>query len=339
MPRPIWSGSISFGLVNVPIKLFSAVSPQDVRFHQLRKSDGSRIRQKRVSAADGAEVAYEEIVKGYEVGPEQYVLVDPEELAALDPKATQTIDIEEFVDLDQIDPIYYEHPYYLVPDKRAEKAYALLSEAMRSTNKVAIARFVMRTKQYLAAVRPGPDGVLVLSTMLYADEVVPVDRLEGLPGPDSLAEVSDRELKMASALIESLTAESFAPQQFHDTYRERVLELIDAKAAGQTVTPPAAAADAGARVVDLMAALEASVQAAKERRAAGESTPSGGATATAAPRRASAASGGDAPAPARRRRAATAKATAATDATDAADDAAGRDAVEKPTRGGRRKSA
>ena len=197
MPRPIWSGSISFGLVNVPIKLFSAVSPQDVRFHQLRKSDGSRIRQKRVSAADGAEVAYEEIVKGYEVGPDQYVLVDPEELAALDPKATQTIDIEEFVDLDQIDPIYYEHPYYLVPDKRAEKAYALLREAMRQTNKVAIARFVMRTKQYLAAVRPGPDGVLVLSTMLYADEVVPVDKLEGLPGPEVLGEVSDRELQMA----------------------------------------------------------------------------------------------------------------------------------------------
>ncbi len=342
MPRPIWSGSISFGLVNVPIKLFSAVSPQDVRFHQLRKSDGSRIRQKRVSAADGVEVAYEEIVKGYEVGPDQYVLVDPDELAALDPKATQTIDIEEFVDLDQIDPIYYEHPYYLVPDKRAEKAYALLREAMRSTNKVAIARFVMRTKQYLAAVRPGPDGVLVLSTMLYADEVVPVERLEGLPGPEMLAEVSDRELQMASALVESLTAESFAPQQFHDTYRQRVLELIDAKAAGQTVTPPAVAADSGARVVDLMAALEASVQAAKERRAAGESTPSAGATATATAttRRAGAAgSGGDSAAPARRRRTATAKATAATDATDAADDAAGRDAVEKPTRGGRRKSA
>jgi len=321
MPRPIWSGSISFGLVNVPIKLFSAVSPQDVRFHQLRKSDGSRIRQKRVSAADGAEVAYEEIVKGYEVGPEQYVLVDPEELAALDPKATQTIDIEEFVDLDQIDPIFYEHPYYLVPDKRAEKAYALLREAMRRTNKVAIARFVMRTKQYLAAVRPGPDGVLVLSTMLYADEVVPVDRLEGLPGPDSLAEVSDRELQMASALVESLTAESFAPEAFHDTYRQRVLELIDAKAAGQTVTAPAAAADAGGRVVDLMAALEASVQAAKERRAA-----EGSAAATAG------SSAADAPVTGRRRRSGGAQtARARTDGTDA--DATESEAVEKPARG------
>src|SRR5579864_2415834 len=162
MPRPIWNGSIAFGLVNVPVKLFSATSPKDVRFHQLRKSDASRVRQKRVSAADGEEVPYEEIVKGYEIGPDQYVVVEPDELDALDPRSTQTIDIEEFVDLDQIDPIYYDHPYYLVPDKRAEKAYALLSEAMRQTNKVAVARFVMRTKQYLAALRPGPEGVLVL---------------------------------------------------------------------------------------------------------------------------------------------------------------------------------
>jgi len=271
MPRPIWSGSISFGLVNVPVKLFSAVSSQDVRFHQLRKADSSRIRQKRVSAADGEEVPYDEIVKGYEIGPDQYVIVDPEELAALDPKATQSIDIEEFVDLDQIDPIYYEHPYYLVPDKRAEKAYALLTEAMARTNKVAIAKFVMRTKQYLAALRPAaPTGdgrsVLVLSTMLYADEVVPASQLEALPsGDDEL--VTDRELKMAESLIDSLTVEQFEPGKFHDTYRERVLELIEAKAAGQTVAA-APVADSSARVVDLMAAPEASVKAAKERRAA-----------------------------------------------------------------------
>lgn len=273
MPRPIWSGSISFGLVNVPVKLFSAVSSQDVRFHQLRKADSSRIRQKRVSAADGEEVPYDEIVKGYEIGPDQYVIVDPEELAALDPKATQSIDIEEFVDLDQIDPIYYEHPYYLVPDKRAEKAYALLTEAMARTNKVAIAKFVMRTKQYLAALRPAaPTGdgrsVLVLSTMLYADEVVPASQLDALPSGDGDL-VTDRELKMAESLIDSLTVEHFEPEKFHDTYRERVLELIEAKAAGQTVAA-APVADSSARVVDLMAALEASVKAAKERRAADE---------------------------------------------------------------------
>jgi DNA end-binding protein Ku len=260
----------------VPVKLFSAVSAQDVRFHQLRKSDASRIRQRRVSTADGEEVPYEEIVKGYEIGPDQYVVVDPEELAALDPKSTQSIDIEEFVDLGQIDPIYYEHPYYLVPDKRAEKAYGLLSEAMQRTNKVAIARFVMRTKQYLAAIRPGPGGALVLSTMNYADEVVPVDRLDGLPGPEDLADVSERELKMAEALVESLTAEEFEPDKYHDTYRERVLELIEAKAGGQTVSVPAAAEPA-ARVVDLMSALEASVKAAKERRAAGEGGKAGAA--------------------------------------------------------------
>src|SRR5665213_2679402 len=219
MPRPIWTGSISFGLVNVPVKLFSAVSSQDVRFHQLRKSDSSRIRQKRVSAIDGEEVAYDEIVKGYEVAPDEYVVIAPEELDALDPKATHTIDIEEFVDLDQIDPIYYEHPYYLVPDARAEKAYALLFEAMTRSNKVAIARFVMRTKQYLAALRPAA-GVLVLSTMLYADEVVSVDNLEGLPEVSDDELVTDRELKMAESLIESLTAPAFEPEKYHDTYRK-----------------------------------------------------------------------------------------------------------------------
>jgi DNA end-binding protein Ku len=255
------------------VKLFSAVSQQDVRFHQLRRSDGSRIRQKRVSAADGEEVPYTEIVKGYEIAPDQYVVIEPEELDSLDPKATQTVDIEEFVDLDQIDPIYYEHPYYLVPDKRAEKAYRLLAEAMLRANKVAIARFVMRTKQYLAALRPvesddGTPPVLVLSTMLYADEVVPVTNLEGLPGADGEeADVSPRELEMAESLIDSLTSAEFEPEKYHDTYREQVLAMIDAKASGQTITAPAAP-ETGGRVVDLMAALEASVKAAKEKRAA-----------------------------------------------------------------------
>jgi len=266
VPRPIWNGSIAFGLVNVPVKLFSATSPKDVRFHQLRRSDASRVRQKRVSATDGEEVPYEEIVKGYEIGPDQYVVIEPDELTALDPKATQTIDIEEFVTLDQIDPIYFENAYYLVPDKHSEKAYALLTAAMAETGRVAVAKFVMRTKQYLAAVRPS-HGALVLSTMFYADEVVPVESLDGLP-QDGDIELSDRELQMAEALIDSLTADQFEPEKFHDDYRERVLELIDAKAQGQTIVA-APAPEAGARVVDLMAALEASVKAAKERRAAG----------------------------------------------------------------------
>ena len=287
MPRPIWSGSISFGLVNVPVKLFSAVSSQDVRFHQLRKGDSSRIRQKRVSASDGEEVPYDEIVKGYEIAPDQYVIIEPEELAGLDPKATQSIDIEEFVDLEQIDPIYYEHPYYLVPDKRAEKAYALLTEAMLRTNKVAIAKFVMRTKQYLAALRPAAptaEGrpVLVLSTMLYADEVVPASALDALPAAEDDL-VTDRELTMAQSLIDSLTVDRFEPEKFHDTYRERVLELIEAKAAGQTVAAPAAT-ESNARVVDLMSALEASVKAAKERRAAADAPDADAADAGAKPK-------------------------------------------------------
>jgi DNA end-binding protein Ku len=265
MPRPIWSGSISFGLVNVPVKLFSAVNQQDVRFNQLHKDDGGRIKQKRVCSIDGAEVAFEDVVKGYEIGPDRYVTIDPEELAALDPKATQTIDIEEFVDLEQIDPIFYEHAYYLVPDKRAEKAYTLLTEAMLRSNKVGIARFVMRTKQYLAALRPtGP--ALVLSTMLYADEVVPVERLDGLPEPGDNASVSDKELAMAESLIESLSVETFDPTKFHDEYREQVLDLIARKAAGETIEAPVAI-EQGGKVLDLMAALEASVKAAKEKRA------------------------------------------------------------------------
>ncbi len=258
MPRPIWTGSISFGLVNVPIKLVSATAPKDVRFHQLHSSDNARIQQKRVCSADGEEVPFEEIVKGYEISPGRYVVIDPEELRAADPEATHTIDIEEFVDLDQIDPIFYEKAYYLVPDKRAEKPYKLLAEAMAKTNKVGIATFVMRTKQYLCALRAS-EGALVLSTMLFADEVVPLEGLEGLNEAD--VTLSDRELAMAEQLIDSLGAD-FEPQKYHDTYREQVLELIGRKAEGQEISAPAVTAAPGA-VVDLMAALEASLAAAK----------------------------------------------------------------------------
>jgi DNA end-binding protein Ku len=263
MPRSIWSGAISFGLVNVPVKVFSAVSPKDVRFHQLDARSNSRVRQKRVSAATGEEVPYEEIVKGYELGPDTYVTITPEELDALDPKATKSIDIEDFVDLDQIDPIFYERPYYLVPDKGGTKAYALLREAMRETNKVGIGRMVLRTKQYLTAVRPMGDA-LVLETMLFADEVVPPDDLD-LPGDD--VEVTEREQKMARQLIDSLTTD-FEPDRYRDEYRERVLELIEQKAAGQEIVVEDAAEEAP-KVVDLMAALEASLAAVKKSRGDG----------------------------------------------------------------------
>jgi len=260
VPRPIWSGAISFGLVNVPVKVFSATSSKDVRFHQLDGKSKSRIKQKRVSVATGEEVPYEDLVKAYEIAPESYVTITPEELDALDPKATKTIDIEDFVDLDQIDPVYYERPYYLVPDKGGQKAYALLRNAMRETNKVGIARVVLRTKQYLAAIRP-KDDALVMETMLFADEVNPLDELD-LPGPD--VDVTDREEKMARALIDSLTTD-FEPAKYRDEYRERVLQLIEQKASGQEIVVEDAAEEAP-RVVDLMAALEASLAAVKSQK-------------------------------------------------------------------------
>ena len=252
MPRPIWSGSISFGLVNVPVKLFTAVRKKTVRFHQLHAADGARIQQKRVCSVDGEEVAYEDLAKGYELYPGQYVMIEPEELDALDPEATQTIDIEDFVELDQVDPLYYDSSYYLVPDARGTKAYRLLLDAMRESGRVGIARVVMRTKQYLCAVRPVGEA-LVLTTMNFADEVVGQEEIEGLPGEQ---EAGERELKMAEALIESLSTD-WQPEKYEDTYRERVMALIEAKAAGQElVSQPSAPS---APVIDLMAALEASL--------------------------------------------------------------------------------
>jgi len=259
VPRPIWSGAISFGLVNVPVKLFSAISPKDVRFHQLDGRTNSRIRQKRVSTATGEEVPYEEIVKGYELRPDTYVTVTPEELDSLDPKATKTIDIEDFVDLDQIDPVYYDRPYYLVPDKGGAKPYALLRAAMHETNKVGIARLVLRTKQYLAAIR-AKDEVLIIETMLYPDEIVPVDDLD-VPGDE--VDVTDREEKMARQLIDSLTTD-FDPSKYKDDYRERVLALIEQKASGQEIVVEEPSEEP-TKVVDLMAALEASLAAVKKK--------------------------------------------------------------------------
>jgi len=243
--------------VNVPVKLFSAVSSKDVRFHQLDAKSNARVKQKRVSAATGEEVAYEDIVKGYELSPDTYVTITSDELEALDPKATKSIDIEDFVDLDTIDPVYYERPYYLVPDKGGTKAYALLREAMRETNKVGIARVVLRTKQYLAAIRPKGDA-LVLETMLFADEVVPDDDLD-LPREE--VEVSEREEKMARQLIDSLSSD-FEPGKYRDEYRERVLALIEQKASGQEVVVEEQTEEP-TKVVDLMAALEASLAAVK----------------------------------------------------------------------------
>jgi DNA end-binding protein Ku len=255
----MWSGAISFGLVNVPVKLYSAVSKKTVRFNQLNASTGNRIQQKRVDPETGDEVAYDDIVKGYELTKDRYVVLTPEELDALDPERTRTIDIEDFVALDEIDPVYYDHPYWLVPDKGAAKAYGLLMEAMRDAGKVAIARVVLRSKEQLVAIRPADRG-LMMETMLFADEVVPPDEIEDLPEEKEL-KVTDRELKMARQLIDSLTSE-FEPDKYHDEYREKVLELIERKAQGEEIAVQPEAPKP-ARVPDLMAALEASLAAVK----------------------------------------------------------------------------
>jgi DNA end-binding protein Ku len=259
MARAIWSGAISFGLVNVPVKLYSATSPKTVRFHQLSSKTGARIRQKRVDPSTGEEVPYEEIVKGYELSPDRYVMIEPEELESLDPKATKAIDVEEFVEQDEIDPIYYDHTYYLAPTAGGAKAYRLLLEAMEQSGKVGIGKVVLRSKQQLCALRPG-DGVLVLTTMLWGDEVLSPERVDELDAVAE-AEASSRELHMAQQLIDSLSSE-FDPDQFHDEYREQVLELIERKAAGEQIAVQPQAEEPEA-APDLMAALEASLAAVK----------------------------------------------------------------------------
>jgi DNA end-binding protein Ku len=263
MARAIWSGAISFGLVNIPVKLYPAVSRKSVQFHQIDRRTGSRVKTKRISATSGEEVPYNEIVKGYELPTGDAVLLDDDELTALDPAAARTIDIEEFVDLAEIDPVFYDAAYYLVPDKAMVKPYALLARAMADSQKVGIARFVMRTKQYLAAVRP-KDDVLVLSTMVYADEVNDPASIDGLEAVAKV-DLSDKELAMAGSLIASLS-QDFEPEKHTDTYREQVLELIERKAAGEAPRVAPVAARPDSNVVDLLAALEASVEAAKAAR-------------------------------------------------------------------------
>jgi DNA end-binding protein Ku len=263
MPRAIWSGSISFGLVNVPVKLYSAIHHQDLSFHQFQEGTNARVRNKRVSEKTGKEVAYDDIVKGYEVTKGQYVMVEPDELAGFAPRATRTIDIEDFVALDDIDPIYFDATYYLAPEKSegARKAYVLLRKAMEDQGKVAIGRLVMRTKQYLAAIRPF-EGTLAVSTMLFHDEIVPVSEIDGTPTGRSAPKVAPTEVKMAAQIIESMTRE-WDPKRYEDTYRVQVLDFLKKKAAGDEIVVEEES-EAEADVTDLMAALEASLDAAKK---------------------------------------------------------------------------
>jgi DNA end-binding protein Ku len=264
MPRAIWSGAISFGLVNVPVKLYSAVSRKTVRFHQLHDETGVRIQQKRVDPTTGEEVAYEDIVKGYELSPDHYVVITPEEMESLDPEKTRSIDISDFVLLEEIDPLYFDHPYYLAPAQGGEKAYELLRQAMEEADKVAIGRVVIRSKESLVAIRAaGP--VLTMETMLFADEIVDPTSLDETPVSDGKA--TERELEMAQQLIESLSGD-FEPEKYRDEYRERVLDLIERKAQGEEIAVQPAAEEP-AKVPDLMAALEASIKAVKDEDADG----------------------------------------------------------------------
>jgi DNA end-binding protein Ku len=260
MPRSIWTGSIGFGLVSVPVKLYSAITPKTVRFHQLHKSDHVRIQQKRICPADEQEVAFEDIVKGYEIGPEQYVVVEPEDFASVQPEKAKRIAIEDFVDLAEIDPIYYDHAYYLVPGQGGASAYQLLLGAMRDTQKVAIARVVMRGKEHLVAIRPMGE-VLGMATMNFADEVLSTDLLEELPSEQ--AELSDRERAVAEQLVNSL-AVPFDATRYHDTYRQALLELIERKAKGKKVKSKPSPQPA-MTAPDLMSALKASLAEVRER--------------------------------------------------------------------------
>jgi DNA end-binding protein Ku len=262
MPRSIWTGAISFGLVTVPVKLYSAVNRKTVRFNQLNAKTGSRIAQKRVDAATGEEVDYEDLVKGYEIASDRYVVIEPGELESVQPAKTKTIDIEDFVDLADIDPIFYDHPYYLAPAAGGAKPYRLLLEAMRETEKVAIAKVVIRQKESLVAIRALTDhDVLEMATMLFADEVVDPTRIDDIPGADDV-KTNDRELAIAKQLVESLAGE-FEPEKYHDTYREAVLEMIEKKAAGEEIVI-AEEAEEAAPVPDLMSALKASLDAVRK---------------------------------------------------------------------------
>jgi DNA end-binding protein Ku len=266
----MWSGSISFGLVNIPVKLFIATKEHRIQFHMLNDQDKSRLQFKRVSSSSGREVHNEHIVKGYEIGPDQYVIIQQSELEALMPKQSRMIEIKDFVDLSDIDPLYYDKGYYLAPGEHAAKPYKLLVEAMEKTKRVAIASFVMREKEYLCAIRP-VNGVLCLETMHFGDEVLDAQEVVDLPS----VKVDDREVNMAEKLIDSLTTD-FDPKKYKDEYRERVMEMIDKKAKGEEVVTQPPTQEKPGRVINLMAALEASLAEAKKSAGGGGGGTSGG---------------------------------------------------------------
>jgi DNA end-binding protein Ku len=264
--RAIWTGSISFGLVNIPVRLYSATVSHDVAFHQVEEKTGQRIHLRRVAERSGREVPYSKIVKGYEVSKGKVVLIEPKELAALEPRKTRTIELEQFVDMHEIDPIFWDRTYYLGPEDKegTRKSYELLRRAMAETGRVGVGRFVMRTKEYLTTIRPLGPG-LALETMFFPDEIR--DQSEVL-GPARKISVSPRELEMAGQLIKSLE-DSWNPRKFKDDYRDRVLDLIRKKGRGEQVVQEAPPQPKG-EVIDLMEALKASLGSKSNGRNGGQ---------------------------------------------------------------------
>ena len=270
MARAIWSGSISFGLLNVPVKLYSAVARRNIALREIRESDNAKIKHRRVAEGTDEEVPYESIVKAFEITPGQYVPLSKDEMSALAPEKTRAIEVKDFVDLDEIDPIYFDSPYYLGPAEGAEKAYSLLAKAMGASGKVAIARFVFRNKEHLAALR-ATDGVLTLTTMRFADEVVPAGELDDVL-PDKAPKVAKKEQEMAEQLIDSLSTR-FDPGAYRDEYREQLMSLIERKAEGKEIVASTAEEPQATKAPDLMAALEESIAAVKGKSDGGKKAP------------------------------------------------------------------
>jgi DNA end-binding protein Ku len=263
--RSIWKGAISFGLVTIPVKLYSATETKDVSFHQVRRTDGSRIKYKRISAADGEEVAYGDIAKGYELSNGETVVLTDADFKDLPLSTSRAIDVLQFVPLEEVDPIYFEKSYYLEPEKAGAKPYVLLREALERSEKVAIVKIALRNRESLATLRVR-DGVFVLETMLWPDEV----RVPDFGFLDEDIDVREQELAMAGSLIETLSG-AFDPTDYKDSYREALEQVIEAKIAGKEVVQPETDQPTAGTVVDLMAALRASVEAAKGRTAGGSS--------------------------------------------------------------------
>ncbi|HUA09337.1 MAG TPA: Ku protein [Candidatus Acidoferrales bacterium] len=267
MAQAIWSGAINFGLVTIPVKLFTAVRTDDLSFNMLHAKDEGRIKYERICSVDGKQVPWDEIVKGYEYEKGAYVIVTDEDFKKVNPEATQSVDILEFVDLDTINPMFFDKPYYLEPSKQGKHAYALLREALNESNKVAIARVVVRTKEYIAAVKPIGEA-LVLELMHWANEIVEPATLE-LPGKEKLPEA---ELKMARMLIDTMSVDAFEPEKFKNRYHDELMAMIEARAQGKELPKPKKAAAPRSKVVNLMDVLAQSLEESKKRRAEKKTT-------------------------------------------------------------------